>query len=273
MQNVWKKIKEKWLDYWQDDMLDRTKTHLSQYDKRSLLYGGFMVGITTVLLCSLGIFIGNSWADKRNDKAMEEILWTLAAYMALATEDEYEQIAQTIRNDLVYSQYGQDVENLIQYIPNTADGCCLECDSYMNRIHLVFLNTGETYGLDVFDSYEPIENQRNNSSTQINFGYDEISEAHITIMKSPNRNSGSADIDSGRGIVSAHKMKSHFCDDCIHDILEAVEDVFLDEAVIFDAEEKKFYPITEGDLQIGDYELHTYYRNSGYTIDIKYIGN
>ena len=52
--------------------------------KRSLLYGGFMVGITTVLLCSLGIFIGNSWADKRNDKAMEEILWTLAAYMALA---------------------------------------------------------------------------------------------------------------------------------------------------------------------------------------------
>ena len=78
----------------------------------------------------------------------------------LATEDEYEQIAQTIRNDLVYSQYGQDVENLIQYIPNTADGCCLERDSYMNRIHLVFLNTGETYGLDVFDSYEPIENQR-----------------------------------------------------------------------------------------------------------------
>ena len=143
----------------------------------------------------------------------------------------------------------------------------------MNRIHLVFLNTGETYGLDVFDSYEPIENQRNNGSTQINFGYDEISEAHITIMKSPNRDSGSADIDSGRGIVSAHKMKSYFCDDCIHDILEAVEDVFLDEAVIFDAEEKKFYPITEGDLQIGDYELHTYYRNSGYTIDIKYIGN
>ena len=53
MRNVWKKIKEKWLDYWQDDMLDRTKTHLSQYDKRSLLYGGFMVGIATVLLCSL----------------------------------------------------------------------------------------------------------------------------------------------------------------------------------------------------------------------------
>ena len=39
--------------------------------------------------------------------------------------------------------------------------------------------------------------------------------------------------------MSAHKMKSYFCDDCIHDILEAVEDVFLDEAVIFDAEKKE----------------------------------
>ena len=84
----------------------------------------------------------------------------------------------------------------------------------------------------MFDSYEPIENQRNNSSTQINFGYDEISEAHITIMKSPNRNSVQPILILGRGIVSAHKMKSYFCDDCIHDILEAVEDVFLDEAVI-----------------------------------------
>lgn len=92
-------------------------------------------------------------------------------------------------------------------------------------------------------------------------------------MKSPNRDNGSVDINSGRGIVSVHKMKNHFCDDCIHDILETVEDVFLDEAIIYDAEKKKFYPITEGDLQIGDYELHTYYRNSGYTIDIKYIGN
>ena len=95
-------------------------------------------------------------------------------------------------------------------------------------------------------SYESIENQRNNGSTQINFGYDEISEAHITIMKSPNRDSGSADIDSGRGIVSAHKMKNYFCDDCIHDILETVEDVFLDEAVIFDAEKKKFYHHNRG---------------------------
>ena len=61
------------------------------------------------------------------------------------------------------------------------------------------------------------------------------------------------------GIVSAHKMKTHFCDDCIREILTIVEDEFIDEAVIYDAEEKTFYPVTEGDLQIGDYSFHTYY--------------
>lgn len=88
-----------------------------------------------------------------------------------------------------------------------------------------------------------------------------IIEAHITIMKSSNRDSGSIDTDPDREIVSAHKMKNHFCDDCIRDILKTVEDMFLYEAVIYVVEEKKFYPITEGDLQIGDYEFHTYYKN------------
>lgn len=53
-------------------------------------------------------------------------------------------------------------------------------------------------------------------------------------------------------------MKTHFCDDCIREILTTVEDEFIDEAVIYDAEEKTFYPVTEGDLQIGDYSFHTY---------------
>ena len=50
-------------------------------------------------------------------------------------------------------------------------------------------------------------------------------------------------------------MKTHFCDDCIRKILTTVEDEFMDEAVIYDAEEKTFYPVTEGDLQIGDYSF------------------
>ena len=92
------------------------------------------------------------------------------------------------------------------------------------------------------------------------------------MMSNPNMDSATASIDRGWGIVSAHKMKTHFCDDCIREILTTVEDEFIDEAVIYDAEEKTFYPVTEGDLQIGDYSFHTYYEDGGYEIKIAYTG-
>lgn len=43
MKNVWRKLRDNWLDFWEDDELDMDKKHLSQHDKRSLLYGGFMI--------------------------------------------------------------------------------------------------------------------------------------------------------------------------------------------------------------------------------------
>ena len=272
MKNVWRKLRDIWLDYWEDDELDMNKKHLSRHDKRSLLYGGFMIGIVTFTFISISIMAGNIWISHRNQKEMEDFLGTIATYMATATDDEYEEIAQTIRHDLVYSQYGQDIENLIKYIPNTADGCCLEWESYPERINLVFLNTGELYGLDIFEKDRPVESQKDGNSTMINSGYDEISEAHIMIVKNPGMGTGTASIEHGRGIVSAHKMKTHFCDDCIREILTTVEDEFIDEAVIYDAEEKTFYPVTEGDLQIGDYSFHTYYEDGGYEIEIAYTG-
>ena len=146
MKNIWKKLRDCWLDFWEDDELDMDKKHLSQHDKRSLLYGGFMIGAVTFVFLSIGIMVGNIWTNHRNQKDMEELLGTIATYMATATDDEYEEIAQTIRHDLVYSQYGQDIENLIRFIPNTADGCCLE-RGFPERINLVFLNTGEAYSL------------------------------------------------------------------------------------------------------------------------------
>ena len=240
MKNIWRKMRDCWLDFWEDDELDMNKKHLSQHDKRSLLYGGFMIGVATFGLFSIGIIAGNIWTNHQNQKDMEEFLGTVVTYMATATDDEYEEIAQTIRHDLVYSQYGQDVENLIRYIPNTADGCCLERE-LPERINLVFLNTGAAYGLEIFDNTEPIESQRERGSTMITSGYDEISEAHFMMMSNSNSASATASIDRGRGIVSAQKMKTHFCDDCIREILTIVEDEFIDEAVIYDAEEKTFY--------------------------------
>ena len=100
MKNIWKKLRDCWLDFWEDDELDMDKKHLSQHDKRSLLYGGFMIGVATFGLFSIGIIAGNIWTNHQNQKDMEEFLGTVVTYMATATDDEYEEIAQTIRHDL-----------------------------------------------------------------------------------------------------------------------------------------------------------------------------
>lgn len=139
MNNLLKKMSKAWQNYWMDDEYDLDKKHLSQHDKRSLLCGGFMIGFVTFLLFSAGIIIGNAWSNYKSQKEVNQILATFATYMATATEDEYEEIAKTIRHDLVYSDYGTDIENLIQYIPNTADGCCLEREDYPERVNLIFL--------------------------------------------------------------------------------------------------------------------------------------
>ena len=270
MRKMWRKLREYWRNCWKDEDWDAGTTHLSREDKSSLLYGGFMIACVICILVSIGNIIGNVWADYRNEKAMEEVTGIIAAYMATATEDEYEQIARTIRHDLVLSQYGQDMEEVVSLIPNTADGCCLEREGYLERVNLVFLNTGEAYGLDIFNNIEPVEKQKENTGTMLSFGYDEISDAQVTIIKNPDRESGTASIDCGRGIVSVQKMKSRFCDGCIEKILAAVEDNFMDEAVIYDAEEKRFFPVAEGEQQIGDYLLSITYESGGYEIEIDY---
>ena len=105
----------------------------------------------------------------------------------------------------------------------------------------------------------------------MNFGYDEVSQTSVHITKSPDQKTGSAGIDRGRGIVSVHRMKALFCDDCIRDILNTVKHQLIEEFFIFDTEKRAFYPIDDGTtLQIGDYRLDIEYADSDYRIDIKY---
>lgn len=107
----------------------------------------------------------------------------------------------------------------------------------------------------------------------MNFGYDEVSQTSLHVSKNPDQQTGSVDLDRGRGIVSAHRMKTLFCDDCIQKILETVEYQLIEEFVIYDTEERKFYPIDDGTtVQIGDYSLEIEYKNSGYEITINYTG-
>ena len=271
MNRIWKKIRNRWWSYWQDDSSDPAKQHLSRQDKRSLLYGGFMISILTIIVFLIMVTISNYRMNRESEKSLVEIMDTVNTYLATATEDEYEEIAKTIRHDLVYSQYNEDIENLIRYIPNTADGCCLERDGYLSRVNLVFLNTGEMYGLDVFETGELPESEEEGYSVQLTCGYDEISEASIRITKERGEVTGTAVLSRGRGIVSIHKMKGKFCDACIQKILETVKGEAVGEAVIYDAVDKRFYLVAEGERQIGDYVFHIVYEQGDYEIQIEYV--
>ena len=270
IRRLWKKIRTKWDDFWIGDEHDDSKKHLSQSDKRSLLYGYFIISMLMVAFVILLININNLRMERRDDEAMEELLNMITSYMESATEDEYDEIAQSIRHDLVFHKYEKDIEKYIQYIPNTSDQCCACKGSYPAQAVLVSLNTGESYSLDLFErGIDPEDYQGN---TQLTFGYDEISQTGIRISKSPGEGKGSAEIERGNGIVSIYKMKKLFCDDCIKAMLDTVENQPIGELVIRDTEEDVFYAVEdEGKAQIGDYALEIKYKDSGYEIAVKSI--
>lgn len=268
---LWKKIRMKWNDFWLGDEYDDSKKHLSQSDKRSLLYGYFIIGTLTVAFVIFLIKINGLRMDCRNDEAMEELLNMVTSYMESATEDEYDEIVQTIRHDLVFHKYEKDMEKYIRYIPNTSDKCCACKGSYPAQAVLISLNTGESYSLDLFEQRTDPEDYQGN--TQLTFGYDEISQTGIRISKSPGEGKGYAEIERGNGIVSIHRMKKLFCDECIKAMLDTVQDQPIGELVILETGENVFYPVeNKGKAQIGDYVLEIKYKDSGYEIAVKSIG-
>lgn len=227
-----------------------------------------MIGTLTVAFVILLIKMNDIRIDRRDDVAMEELLNMVISYMESSTEDEYDEIVQTIRHDLVFSEYEKDMEKYIRYIPNTSDKfrACKGC--YPAHAVLVSLNTGESYSLDLFE--RGIEPEDYPGNTQLTFGYDEISQTSIRISKSPGEGKGSAEIERGNVIVSIHRMKKLFCDDCIKAMLDTVENQPIGELVICDTERNVFYPIEdESKAQIGDYVLEIEYKDSGYEIDVK----
>lgn len=266
---MWRKIKSKWDDFWIGDEYDDSKKHLSQSDKRFILYGYFMVGTCTIAFMLLLIGLNNRRIGRRDIADMEELINTVTAYMESATEDEYEEIAQTIRHDLVFSEYNADIETYVRYIPNTSDVCRACEGSCPAQAVLVSLNTGESYSLDLFPQDEPVAYEGN---MQVTFGYDEISQTGIRISKSPGEKEGSVEIERGNRIVSIHRMKRIFCDKCIQAILNSVENQTVEEVVILDTEKDIFYPVEDGkEIQIGGYKLKPEYKDGNYEIEIRCI--
>lgn len=262
-------IKAKWRKFWRDDEYDPCVKHLSQSDKRELWYGAFMVCMSAVALCSFVIAFSNIRVSRQNSEDMVELMEMVATYMGSATEDEYEGIAKAIRHDLVFSEYGQEIENYIRYIPNTSDSCRTCGEGFPSQAYLVCTNTGELYELDLFEKGANPDTGEY-GYTSMSFGYDEVSQTNLHITKTPGNKEGTVTVQRGRGIVSVQRMKSLFCDDCIREILETVENQLVEEFVIFDAEGQKFYAVDDGSVQIGDYELQVEYDEGDYEIEVRY---
>lgn len=271
MKCKWDKLKSAWWDFWGiNDDDDNAIQRLSRSDKRSIWYGSFVMCMAVVFLCMLGMIIGNIRNNRQYKRDVEEALSLIVSYFATATDDEYDAIAQTIRHDLVFRMYGKDMENLIQYIPNTSESCPTCQENYPAQAFLVCVNTGEQYSLDLSQKDEKMDEM--SDGIRLSFGYDEISETSIHITAYLGTQNGYAQVYRGRRIISVQKMKSVFCDDCIKEILNTIKGQLLEEIVLFDAEKKTFYPVKDGTtVQIGNYEMAIDCDSEDYRIDIKYV--
>ena len=77
MKRIWSRIKEQWNEFWDDDEFDECKYHLSSYDKRSLLYWGFVISGFTLGICLLISGLSNKYYDRKNNEDLQKGLLTV----------------------------------------------------------------------------------------------------------------------------------------------------------------------------------------------------
>lgn len=104
---------------WKDDKNDHSVAHLSQSDKRLLFYGAFMICMLTLIISSLG----DLGVSKKNSEGMEKIVGMVATYIGSATDSEYEDVAKSLRHDLVFSEYGQEIVSVQKMKAIFCDEC------------------------------------------------------------------------------------------------------------------------------------------------------
>ena len=248
------------------DMESEYKEHLSREDKNSLLCGGFLIGSVILSICLLVTGLSYIFIFHENGNDMKETYDMIFTYLATATDDEYEEISESVRRDLVYSEYRQDVRNYMQYIPNTSEGCPLHQNPDIDGLYFVMLNTGEIYGMDTSTADPQLENE--SAAIIWEFGYDEISGDFLTVEKDRKGKECMITLQRGEGIISLHKMKELFCDECILKILEASKEALVQEAVYYNVSENKIYPILQGDRKMGKYNTGTEYNDGAYRTKI-----
>lgn len=232
--------------------------HMNLPDQGRILYKSVMV-----CFCAISLLLPIERMQNRRT------INTIAAYIASATDDEYDKISWQLRHDLVYSDFGQNKDNFVRYIPNTSDLCpTCNADDWAQAF-LVCTNTGEFYEMDVYvDGFRP---DTHYGAVHMANGYDEISQTELSTTRTPDKQRTTIELRRKRGIVSIHRMKALFCDDCIHNILTTIENAQVGEFVIFDPREKKFYPIDdEIAVRIGDYDIVTTEIGGTYQLTVSY---
>ena len=87
-------------------------------------------------------------------------------------------------------------------------------------------------------------------------GYDEVSGSNFWCRKDPDNQIGYISFYRDKGILSIQRMKGLLCDDCIEKIIISVyEESIIPEFAFIDPAQEAFYPIQEGTIEIGDYQL------------------
>lgn len=256
MKRLWNQLKKIW-----HNIFIKNSFPISRSDKRC---GNSLYQNGIVCLCVISLLLPIKRIHNR------QLINTIAAYIASATDDEYAEISWQIRHDLVYSDFGQNSDNFVRYIPNTSDLCPTCSANNWAQAFLICTNTGEFYEMDVYvNGFRP---NTHYGAVHMANGYDEISQTELSATRTPDEKRTTIELRRKRGIVSIQKMKALFCDTCIRNILTATENAPIGEFVIFDSEEKAFHPVDdEIAVRIGDYQIVTTEISGQYKITITYM--
>ena len=239
----------------EEEQKQMDQIRISKKEGRSIAYYVFMGCLMAAFTAIITVCMSIIKSRKEEAQDMEKIMNTIYAYLAESTEEEYNEIAEKIRQDLVLGKYyAKNKPEYLDYIPNTVNDCVAE---EHGSPMLLDLNTGAAYQLDFSEEEEQ-------DGLSVSWGYDEISETGIQIVADFAQKSKRAEIDSKRGIVSVQRMKTLFCDDCICEILEINENTPLPELILFSGEMGKFYPVVNGgDYRFGGCQVEILYQESG----------
>ena len=201
MKKKWIQIKKAWHDFFFEDGDVYFPLRLSPSDKRWLLFW-----VSVITFCMMLVFLAVVRLSERR------LLNEIAAYVASSTVDEYDEITWDLKYHLVYKEFGQDVEKYVQYIPNTAVDCPTCQKDYRSQAYLACVNTGQLYALDVFVGSRKPEDHY--GEIQMSSGFDEISRSGLSMIRVPDDRINTIELRRDYGIVSVHRMKTLFCDNC-----------------------------------------------------------